>query len=135
MKECGHSNISIIIIRSSSSLSELILDSSDCGLVGKLLRDLVDELGVFDHLVSQVFGDLLPDTVLEFVAFLAGEVLRDLNTIGSEGGHEGGGLLCDLLVVVSEIGAHVLVAASAVLVFFAGLLFVIALRPAIFATS
>ena len=74
MKECGHSNISIIIIRS-SSLSELILDSSDCGLVGKLLRDLVDELGVFLQLVSQVFGDLLPDGVFEFVAFLAREIL------------------------------------------------------------
>ena len=93
-------------------------------MVGKLLRDRIDELGVFHHLVSQVFGDFLPDTHFVFVAFLTGEVFRDLSFISSYSSHEGGGLLGNLLVIVSEIRAHILVTASAVFVIFAGFVFI-----------
>lgn len=81
----------------------------------------VDEVGIFDHLVSKVLHHVLGESVLELFLLMLREAILDLSFASADVGHEVGGLLGNLLIVVGEIGAYVLSAAAAVFILGAGL--------------
>ena len=70
--------------------------------------------------MGEVLHDVLGEIILELFLFVIREVVLDLGFASADVGHEVGGLLGNLLIVVGQIGAYVLLAAAAVLVLGAG---------------
>lgn len=85
------------------------------------MGNFVDEVGVLDHLVGHVLHHFLGEIVLELFRLVLREAILDLSFASADVGHEVGGLLGNLLIVVGEIGAYVLSAAAAVFILGAGL--------------
>ena len=81
----------------------------------------VNELGVLDHLFGKVLHHVLGEIILELFLLVLREAILDLSFASADVGHEVGGLLGNLLIVVGEVGAYVLSAAAAVLILGAGL--------------
>ena len=81
----------------------------------------VNELGVLDHLFGKVLHHVLGEIILELLLLVLREAILDLSFASADVGHEVGGLLGNLLIVVGEVGAYVLGAAAAVLILGAGL--------------
>ena len=98
-----------------------VLHCLDCRHVGHCLRNSVNEIRVFDHLVGHVLHHVLGELILELFLLVLREVVLDLSFSSADVGHEVGGLLGNLLIVVGQIGAYVLCAAAAVLILGAGL--------------
>ena len=85
------------------------------------MRNSVNEFGILDHLFGQVLHHVLGEIILELFLLVLREAILDLSFASADVGHEVGGLLGNLLIVVGEVGAYVLSAAAAVFILGAGL--------------